>query len=62
MYKITSTSITHCGGSVTRLTGSREYFDVGLTAAFPATDPVNRAADPPSNSYRIYFMFVTKCR
>ena len=33
MHKITSTSSRLCGGSVTRLTGRREYVPVGLTAA-----------------------------
>ena len=33
-------------GSVTRLTGRREYVRVGLTAAFPAAEPVNRATEP----------------
>ncbi len=38
MHKITSTSSRLCGGSVTRLTGRREYVRVGLTAAIPAAD------------------------
>ena len=38
MHKITSTSSGPCGGSVTRLTGRREYIPVGLTAAIPAAD------------------------
>ncbi len=38
MHKITFTSSRLCGGSVTRLTGRREYVPVGLTAAIPAAD------------------------
>ncbi|MGD7035451.1 hypothetical protein [Methylotuvimicrobium buryatense] len=38
MHKITSTISRLCGGSVTRLTGRREYVRVGLTAAIPAAD------------------------
>ncbi|MBU2570014.1 MAG: hypothetical protein KJ725_08245 [Gammaproteobacteria bacterium] len=38
MRKITSTSIKHCGGSVTRLKGRREYVRVGLMAVIPVAD------------------------
>ncbi|WP_175421703.1 hypothetical protein [Methylotuvimicrobium buryatense] len=38
MHKITYTNSRLWGGSVTRLTGRREYVHVGLTAAIPAAD------------------------
>ena len=38
MHKITSRNSKLCEGSVTRLTGRREYIRVGLMAAIPAAD------------------------
>jgi|GEM_PF-3705285 len=53
MHKFTSTSFRHCGGSATRLTGRREYFHVGSTAAFPA-------ADTCQSSHRTPFQHLSK--
>ena len=53
MHKITSTSSRLCGGSVTRLTGRREYVHVGLTTAIPA-------ADTCQSSHRIPFQQLSR--
>ena len=58
MHKITYTSSRLWGGSVTRLTGRREYVHVGLTAAIPAADTCQSSHRTPSNSCRSYFMLV----
>ncbi|WP_431065240.1 hypothetical protein [Methylotuvimicrobium sp.] len=51
MHKLSSRNSKLCGGSVTRLTGRREYVHVGLTAAFPV-------ADTCQSSHRIPFPIV----
>jgi len=70
MHKITSTSSRLCGGSVTRLTGRREYVHVGLTAGYLiARDGMNAdfagakiclAADTCQSSLRSPFQQLSK--
>lgn len=53
MHKITSTGSPLCGGSVTHLTGRREYVYVGLAAAIPA-------ANAGQSSHRTTFQRLSK--
>ncbi|MGD7034682.1 hypothetical protein [Methylotuvimicrobium buryatense] len=53
MHKITSRNSQLCGGSVTRLTGRRDYILVGLTASVPA-------ADTSQASHRTPFLHLKK--
>lgn len=55
---MTSRSSRLCGGSVTRLTGRRQCIRLGLIAAIPSPELVNRATDSSSDIGRSYFILV----